>query len=554
MADLSLVRGTNSSRLVRLFVTSLVGIALIAIAVVYLQPGLSRWLNIYDEGLMAYGAVRVMDGQAPYRDFWGMYSPGQFYVLALLLKLFGPSIMVERLWDVAVRAVLACVIFFLAARLSSWKAALPVWLVSLIWLEYFGFFGYPIFTGLLFVMLSCWGMAHRGTASGGTASSLWGLVRAQVAVPLLVAGGFAGVAAWFRHDLAMYVVAAELLVLFGYGMAESSGEGTLVRRVGAAMRGLVPYLVALVVAVAPVALLLLATAPLGELVNQLLVFPLTVFPRMRDLPYPPPALANLPYYLPFVVYAVTAVLAVLAVRHARKEQTPDRAALGARAWAAGAVILFGLFGFNQANIRSDLIHIPQFFLPAIVLMAPLMAGFKPVLKEYNYAVAAPTAAVLLLLAIPAVGAYVENYPKQPPARHSIARAQGVPVDTNQLRAIQFIQQSTTPTETIYSAVARHDKIFINDVMFYFLAERHSATRYHELHPGQATTLPVQQEIAADLERNSTRYIVVVDMFGEVCEPNASCQSSGVTYLDDYIRQHYGTLAQYGPYRVLMRRR
>ncbi|MGQ9815646.1 MAG: hypothetical protein ACUVR3_10955 [Candidatus Roseilinea sp.] len=44
-------------------------------------------------------------------------------VLAGLFRLFGPSIMVERWWDVVVRAALACVVFFLARRLSSWPAA-----------------------------------------------------------------------------------------------------------------------------------------------------------------------------------------------------------------------------------------------------------------------------------------------------------------------------------------------------------------------------------------------------------------------------------------------
>ncbi|MGQ9815645.1 MAG: hypothetical protein ACUVR3_10950 [Candidatus Roseilinea sp.] len=28
-------------------------------------------------------------------------------------------------------------------------------MLTLAWLEYFGFFGYPIFTGLLFIFLSC---------------------------------------------------------------------------------------------------------------------------------------------------------------------------------------------------------------------------------------------------------------------------------------------------------------------------------------------------------------------------------------------------------------
>jgi len=503
-------------------------VVLVSVAILYLQPGLSRWLNIYDEGLMVYGAVRVMDGHIPYRDFWGMYSPGQFYALAGLFRLFGPSIMVERWWDVVVRAALACVVFFLARRLSSWPAAVLIWMLTLAWLEFFGFFGYPIFTGLLFIFLSCLALTEglRAAAEGRPDRRA-----------LALAGGLAGVAAWFRHDLAVYAIASAVLVLFAHGL--SRPVSIAARRMAVAdfvraARRLTPYAVGLAVAAGPVAVALLLSVPVNELLHQLLIFPLTVFPRMRQLPYPPLTLEKFPFYFPFFAYAVVAALIALAGWRLRRVGPDEARALRDvrwRVWTAGAVMLFGLFGFNQANIRSDLIHIPQFFLPAVALLAPLMVGFRPVLKEHNYAVAAPAITVMLLLAFPAISNYLSANP-QPPPPHDVARAQGAPVDPNQLRAIQFIRQATAPTDTIYSGVGRHDRIFVNDVMFYFLVERHSVTRYHELHPGQATTLPVQEEIVAALGRNQTRYIVLSDMFNEVCEPNASCDSAGVTLLDD----------------------
>jgi len=60
--------------------------------------------NVYDEGLIVFGAQRVLEGDIPYRDFWTLYAPGQFYAVAGLFKLFGSSVLVERLWDAAVRA------------------------------------------------------------------------------------------------------------------------------------------------------------------------------------------------------------------------------------------------------------------------------------------------------------------------------------------------------------------------------------------------------------------------------------------------------------------
>jgi hypothetical protein len=507
---------------------------MLAAAAAYLSPGLGRWLNLYDEGLMAYGAVRVMDGQAPYRDFWAMYGPAQFYVLAGLFRLFEPSIAVERLWDVAVRACLALAVFLVAARLSSKKLAALSWLLSVVWLEYFGFYGYPIFAGLLFVMLSLYCLLR----SFDQPAWLW------------PAGVLAGVAGLFRHDLAAYVIAAQAIALAGRALARPPEAGPAapgwLARLRAGLRRALPFLAGLAAVALPAALLLALTAPVGEMIQQLLVFPATVFPRMRDLPYPPLTGQYFPFYFPFGVYALGAVLAVIQHRSAASDGAD-------RAWGLAAVILFGLFGFNQANVRSDLIHIPQFFLPAVAILPALATGFKPVLARSWRWAAVPVLLLAASLAVPPILNYIDAFPQQPPAWSGLPRAGRVQLPREQLAVAQFLQRMTQPDDRIYSGVGRHDRVFVNDVMLYFLAERHSATRYHELHPGVATTLPVQQEIAADLERHAVKYVVLLTMFDEVSEPNDSAMSSGVTFLDDYIRSRYRLSVAFGPYQVLARR-
>ena len=51
--------------------------------------GFKRNCGPYDEFLSLYGADRVLHGEIPYRDFWTMYGPAQFYVLAGFFKIFG---------------------------------------------------------------------------------------------------------------------------------------------------------------------------------------------------------------------------------------------------------------------------------------------------------------------------------------------------------------------------------------------------------------------------------------------------------------------------------
>jgi len=87
-------------------------------------------------------------------------------------------------------------------------------------------------------------------------------------------------------------------------------------------------------------------------------------------------------------------------------------------------------------------------------------------------------------------------------------------------------------------------------MFYFLSERDSATKYHELHTGLATTHRIQQEVIHDLEREKVNYVVLWNDPENNIEPNKSKESSGVKDLDDFIQSHYETVTNFGPYTIL----
>src|SRR5213593_1607939 len=49
-----------------------------------------------DEGILLQGAQRILAGQVLYRDFFSFYTPGSYYALALLFKIFGSSLLVAR--------------------------------------------------------------------------------------------------------------------------------------------------------------------------------------------------------------------------------------------------------------------------------------------------------------------------------------------------------------------------------------------------------------------------------------------------------------------------
>lgn len=516
-------------------------------AFAFLLPGINQTVNIYDEGIIVYSAVRIIDGHVLYRDFWSIYTPGQFYVLAGLYKLFGPSIMVERLWDTAARAFLALVTFWLVTRLSSRRTGLLAWVAITAWVGYYTysftkhwvFNGYPVWQAITLCLLSILLMMLYFERR----DRRW-LVGSGVAL---------GVGILFRHDFGIYSGVGQGLALVLHSLLAVDAPQAFKDKLRHFWRAALPFGIGALVIVGPVALYFIAQAPLNELIYNLFTFPTSVFPRYRYLPYPPLELPDaLPFYLPFVVYAVGAVLAVLLLRK-------DRANSMAYALAMVMIIVFGLTGFNQARVRSDVIHTPAFFLPSVIMLAALVGGITP-LKRYSpdYSKLFTSLAALVMVFVIATPAgdrlllISDRQRMNPPITHTLPRAQGALVSRDLVQVAQFLRNNTDPQDRIYVGITTHDRIVVNEPMLYFLAERHSATRYHELHPGVATTAPVQQEIVNDLELYKVEYLVLSSQFEGWKEPNESAISSGVTILDDYIRSRYGMYMQYGPHLIWRR--
>lgn len=82
-----------------------------------------------DEGIALQGAIRILEGQVLYRDFFAFYTPGSYYLLAFLFKIFGPSYIVARTLLPVYGAVFSLLTYLLARRVCSRPvSAMTAWL------------------------------------------------------------------------------------------------------------------------------------------------------------------------------------------------------------------------------------------------------------------------------------------------------------------------------------------------------------------------------------------------------------------------------------------
>jgi hypothetical protein len=118
----------------------LLGWALGVVCFVYLMT-FPPTLNVADESFILYGAKRVLQGQALYRDFFEFLTPGSFYLYALAYWIGGTSITSARATTALFNAISAACTYFLALHVASMAEAvlagllvvvicIPVWNMS----------------------------------------------------------------------------------------------------------------------------------------------------------------------------------------------------------------------------------------------------------------------------------------------------------------------------------------------------------------------------------------------------------------------------------------
>lgn len=530
--------------------------AAVFIAAVLVQTVVTDFLvSSYDEGLTLYGSVRVLHGQIPYRDFWTMYSPGQFYVFAAVFRLFGVFGFWDRVIFVLTNALSAVAIVYLLQALTGrpWFSRF-IAAAILLSTSCRASYGFPVYQALSFILIATACMM-----------SYWQRQRRHV---IIWAGAALGLAALFRHDLALYALVALGVAGLVHECNTKSGWRLWQDTAILASTSLI--------VVAPAVIVLVVCVPLHDLYYSLFYVPGVIYPKVRSLPFPSmgqvlhgflhlryvpdPGLGSTEYNI--VWLPLLAVLASLPYVATKLRKCVER---WKTASYVGLILLTGLL-FVKGWVRVSPLHMVPAVVPAIMLCACLLCEFPKMRWRFRIPVACAavwTALCLLAFAhrdyIVALGNLNRLRSHDPEYSFASAchpqpgldRAKCLFIGQVESQTILFLQSETSPDDQILVGPEGYDKLFNNDIGFYFFSARDSASKWYDLHPGVETSTPIQREMIRELAANRVKYVLVQHISTPV-EANGSSVSSGVRLLEDYLQHNYRLQRRFGINDVLER--
>jgi hypothetical protein len=520
---------------------------LFSVALMFLL--MNRTVDIYDEGLVLTNVMRTLSGDVVHRDYYSPYGAGYYYILAAVFKLSDNHFIAARIVGISVMAGIVSSTFqILIARTRlviclCFTGIVGAWLIST------SKYLYPIFPCLLLSLI-------------GSSLVLRSRARRE-AWPLFLAGCCTGAAALFRYDGGFLLLLAHLTGLAILIASDRSCEKRLRRFV----RDTAIYGVGVALVFLPAAAAFVATGSLAAFAADIVDYPLHYYRATRGLPFPglptlirhPPAAG---VYLPLVA-TFFAIFQLAILKRFREAATELRMTDSDVRFLVLFTVLTIAF-FYKGLVRVSPLHMMMAIVPANLLLAVMIdRWWKPGVSRLAAIV---TLTVAVIPCSVAIGRELVDDIRDP-ARTVIGRAamtggtvSGATLESECLVSREtetsrsspdyavvanYLRRFSTPDERIFVGLNRHDKIFVNSVGLYFLADRLPGTHWAQFDPGLQTRRDIQQQMIADLVRNQVRWVVRDASFDNVNEPNDSSRSSGVHDLDDYLSSHYRPVARAG---------
>lgn len=507
------------------------------------------WFHGLKGGVSTIGAERVLNGEIPYRDFWTMYAPGHFYLLALLFRVFGTHLLVEVVAASVVSAAAASMLYLLVRNLAGRLPSVVCAAAFVMAMFHTGYFQtlntYP---PVILCILTAHYLAMRSYRSGKP-------------VYLFGCGLATGAAILFKHDVGAYTAAAIAAGLAAYNLVSQPDVSAALRRTAFHVLIYSGGIVALVLL--PASYFLYAAGP--DLFQDLFVFPATDFRYARPESYPPifpvglfaPSLTktvdNLFTWAALTLPLIPVAAGLFATAGAIRKRAPLYAATGVTFLAAW------LLHYMAAHVQINT-HIISMAVYASALGAMAYESIAPERHRILKPAFAALFVLVWFLSFAARPAYLlwTGFQNQTAVLH-LPRLTGFKVSTEEAAALEglseIVKRYIPEDAKVYAGLRRHDVVIVNDPLLYFVLGRPPATRYHELHPAVTDTAAVQAEMIHDLSTSKVPVVVLSDMFSDDILETAKADfakhlpRAGAADLDRYLRENYRPAAKLSQHTV-----
>jgi dolichyl-phosphate-mannose-protein mannosyltransferase len=509
----------EASRSERLIAISIFGLSFLYLCLLRR----ATWIDL-DEGIILQGAQRILDGQVLYRDFFSFFTPGSYYLLALVFRVFGDSYVVAHTLLAVVGAAFSPITYALSRRVCGRQASLLV-------------------TGLMtitalplrFVVL------HNWDSTLGACLTLYCAVRLLETCSTrwaFAAASFASITVLFEQSK-------------GAGLLLGLGVGFLI----IALYGQEPnvfnrrHLTAIALGLAWPLLITFAYFGSQHAFGAMLrswFWPLQHYSTANRVPY---GYGNLPeetqyqlfhtgswamrlvirlvfaprFWIPYLPLFGVALLLRLALQNRRGIQVNAH-------WSYYVLVSAVISGLlpTVIAVRADYIHF--FFLQPIffLLIAWLLDGKQ--IRSSFIRRQAPAVGFFLCISLLAMGA--QGFIFQAPSREKVLTRRGLVAMGTKDMVVDYIQAHVPPGESIlfYPYMAT----------YYYLTKTYSPTRFEFSQPGMHT-YEQMQVMLAEFSAHPTRFVVYEPAFPDHIHdswPNTPAEALARDPLGSYIAHNY----------------